>query len=507
MWPQQVCPKWDFVLFHMGQPSPRIVQELRAERWIHFGARIAFASGVKLCTCLSLTLLLPGALAQSPASLPPAAAQASPASPSLSAAPTVNAPAVQTPAFVQPLVAPVQYTAGDTLQPLTLAQAVSEAQRNSPQLRGAAAGLQRTQAATVTARAYTNPSVEVYQGRQYARPITTPGVPGLLQHYAAYQTIEIPAERAARREIAASAVTSSRFGQQGLLLSVVADVKKAFYTVLRRREEVSHTQENLQLVEDLRRRVAVEVNVGEKGRLELTRAEAELARARFAVRSAQLELANSIALLRVAIAAPADAHLQPLGELESRQTLLSLPELRERVFATHPSLAQTRADIHTAEAQLEDERALRIPRPISFAEFENQPDLRYWRAGVTVPLPLWDRRRGQIAQSKAEVAQTTAVLSQRQLELTSALERAYEQYQLADQQVESLESGELRAAESAVEGAKAAYRFGERGIVEVLDAQRVLQAVRGDLVDAQFARQSALVDLEELGAVTPQERP
>ncbi len=87
------------------------------------------------------------------------------------------------------------------------------------------------------------------------------------------------------------------------------------------------------------------------------------------------------------------------------------------------------------------------------------------------------------------------------------MERAFEQYQLADQQVTSLQSGELHAAESAVEAAKAAYRFGERGIVEVLDAQRVLQSVRGDLVDAQYARQSALIDLEELGAVAPGRRP
>ncbi len=87
------------------------------------------------------------------------------------------------------------------------------------------------------------------------------------------------------------------------------------------------------------------------------------------------------------------------------------------------------------------------------------------------------------------------------------MERAFEQYQLADQQVTSLQSGGLHPAESAVESAKAAYRFGERGIVEVLDAQRVLQSVRGDLVDAQYARQSALIDLEELGAVAPGRRP
>ncbi len=392
-------------------------------------------------------------------------------------------------------------------QPLTLPDVVAMATTNSPRLRGAAAGLTRSNAAVRTARSYTNPSVEVYGGRQYSRPIATPAVPGLMQHYAAYQAIEIPYERRTRLAVAEAAIVSGQYGQQGLQLDVVANAKSVFYNVLRRREEVSHAQENLQLVEDLRRRVQVEVNVGEKGRLELTRAEAEVARARFAVRSAQLELANSIALLRVAIAAPADASLDPQGALEARLTLAPLPELRERVYATHPSLKQGEADVNTAKATLKEEQALRIPRPILFAEFENQPDLRYWRTGVNVPLPLWDRRRGQIAESKALISQSGAVLNQRRLELTSSLERAYEQYQLADQQVTSLESGELRAAESAVAAAQAAYRFGERGIVEVLDAQRVLQAVRGDLLDAQFARQAARVDLEELGAVAPEGRP
>jgi cobalt-zinc-cadmium efflux system outer membrane protein len=241
--------------------------------------------------------------------------------------------------------------------------------------------------------------------------------------------------------------------------------------------------------------------VGEKGRLELTRAEAELAQAQFAVRSAQLEYANAIARLRAVIAAPADLNLYPQGGLEPRQTLGDVAEMRQRVLQAHPAIAQSHAEIDSAKAQLDHEKELRIPQPVAFAEFENQPDLRFWRVGVTVPVPLFDRRRGQIEDAKATISRSTAVLNQRQLELTSALERSYEQYQLADQQVTSLEAGSLRAAENAVDAAKAAYRFGERGIVEVLDAQRVLQSVRGDLVDAQFARQSALVDLEELGAV------
>ncbi len=381
------------------------------------------------------------------------------------------------------------------------------AERNSPRLREASATSQRSTAAALTARAYSNPSLEVFEGEQYARAVSIPGIPGLLQHYAASQTIEIPSERRARKSAAQFQVASSRAYQQAVMFSVVADVKRAFYGTLRRRQEIVHAEENLQLVQDLRRRVEVEVRIGEKGKLELTRAEAEMARAQFMVRSARLQYANSIALLRVAIAAPADANLDPQGDFSPSIALPPLEQMRDEVLRAHPVVAQSQADIRRSQATLDLEHALRIPRPIAFVEYENQPDLRFWRTGVTVPIPLWDRRRGQIGEAKAAISQSTAVLEQRRLELISALERSYEQYQLADQQVTSLESGSLRATESAVDAAKAAYRFGERGIVEVLDAQRVLQTVRGDLLDAQFARQTALVDLEELGAMSPGARP
>jgi outer membrane protein, heavy metal efflux system len=98
------------------------------------------------------------------------------------------------------------------------------------------------------------------------------------------------------------------------------------------------------------------------------------------------------------------------------------------------------------------------------------------------------------------VQRSEAAARQLRLEIVSALERAYDQYQISNEQVEGLESGSMREAEAAVEAARSAYKFGERGILEVLDAQRVLQGVRSDLLDALFARQSALIDLEELGA-------
>ncbi|WP_243648226.1 TolC family protein [Acidipila rosea] len=393
------------------------------------------------------------------------------------------------------------------VEALTLERALALAEKNSPMLQGASAMSARARAAIRTAGAYTNPEVEYFAGNQSARKVAIPGIPGLLQHYAASQTVEIPAERSARQRSARLASLSSNFGEAAIHLAVVAEVKHAFYDALARRAEVAYARDNLTLVEDLRRRVEVEVRVGEKGRLELTRAEAELARARFEVSSAQIRLANSIALLRVAIAAPADVQLEPQGELEPPIKLGPIDELRARVLNAHPAIAQSQTDIEQSKAQLAHERTLRIPQPNFYGEYEKQPDLTFWRIGVHLPLPLWNRRTGQIAEAKAIVNQSVAANDQRRLEIFSALERAYEQYQIADQQTNSLQSGSMHEAESAVDAAKAAYRFGERGIVEVLDAQRVLQSVRADLLNAQYARQYALIDLEVLGAVTPGGRP
>ena len=386
---------------------------------------------------------------------------------------------------------------------LTIEKALALAEQNSPLLRQGAASVERARAGIQTARAYTNPTVVFLAGHQSARPVATPGVPGFLQHYSAGQTIEIPGERRSRIRAAQLELTGDAFQLAGIRLSVMANVQRAFYDVLRRKEQLANAKANFGLVEDLRRRVGIEVQVGEKGKLELTRAEAELARARAAVNSAEVELASSRAILKAVIGIPSEENPEPQGVLDHRAQLAPLDELRRQVLETHPALSESTARTAQAQEIVTHERTRRIPEPNLSGEYERQPDQTFFRFGITVPLPLWDKRKGPIAEAQAEVTRSRAISSQRKLEIMAALERAYDQYQITDQQVQGLQAGSLREAQAAVDAASSAYRFGERGIVEVLDAQRVLQGVRTDLLDALFARQSALIDLEELGAVRP----
>jgi outer membrane protein, heavy metal efflux system len=413
-------------------------------------------------------------------------ASALPASPT----PVTTASATPGPPQVRPSAAST---------PLTITQALDLAEQNSPLLQEAGASVDRAQAGMQTARAYTNPVFEFLGGNQSARPIPTPGVPGTLMHYSASQLFEIPRERRTRIQASQLDFISNKYRAAGIRLSLHAYVKRAFYDVIRRKEQLANAESNLTLVEDLRRRVRLEVEVGEKGKLELTRAEAETARALAAVRSADIQVANARALLKAAIGSPSEELLDAEGALGDAVRIDSLANLRQQVLANHPALSEINTLATRSRVIVEHERARRIPEPAFYGEYEHQPDLSFYRFGVSIPVPLWDRRKGPIAEAKAEVSRTEALARQRRLEITAALERAYDQYQISNQQVEGLQAGSLREAQAAVDAAQSAYRFGERGIVEVFDAQRVLQGVRGDLLDALYVRQSALIDLEELG--------
>jgi len=118
-----------------------------------------------------------------------------------------------------------------------------------------------------------------------------------------------------------------------------------------------------------------------------------------------------------------------------------------------------------------------------------------------VPIPAWNHRQGEIGEATAALRQAQSLAEQRRLEISAALERAYGQYQVSNEVLLAFEAGALKEAEAALQGAEAAFRFGERGIIEVLDAQRVLRGVRLDYLNAQYDRQAALIELERLEAI------
>jgi cobalt-zinc-cadmium efflux system outer membrane protein len=381
---------------------------------------------------------------------------------------------------------------------IALQQALDLAESNNPRLKFAQSYAEGAEAAIVSAQAYPNPEFNTLFGNQYRRQLGA--APGLLQHYSGAQLVELPSVRRTRIQAARQGQKTSEFTLSEARLLLRSSVKQAFFNALRRKTELSLTQESLRLAEDLRRRIQVQVEVGEAARLELTRADAEVAVARTISNSANLRYRNALAVLRTVISAPLPPQFEPQGQIDISPTLPLLDELRTEMLGKHPTLLALRSEVERYRARLESELAQRRPSPILRGEYERQPDLGFFRFGVSVPLPIWNRREGPIGEAAAQLNQSRSALQFRELEMSSALESAYGLYEVARQQVASFEQGVLREAEAAVRAAEAAYKFGERGFIEVLDAQRVLRTVRLDFLNAQYDLQAALIEIEQLRA-------
>jgi cobalt-zinc-cadmium efflux system outer membrane protein len=383
-------------------------------------------------------------------------------------------------------------------QTITLPQALQMAEQSHPQLQVVASGIDIAEAGITSARARPNPAITSQMGRQLVR---VPGnVTGLVQIYGFSQPLELGPLRPTRIQLAERFRESSRIALSGARLAVLANVRRTFYHVLRRRSEIGILNENLRLVEELRQKIQVRVDVGEAGRLELVRAEAEVATARTQSNSAQLQLVDAFAQFRASTGSSLDSGTVLEGALDPPAALPPLAELETQTLQTHPALALAAAEVRRAESAVAYERALRLPQPSVRTDYERYPDVPNFRFGIDIPLPLWNRREGPIAEATAALRQATAALQARQLELLAALEGAYRRYEVASTQLSAFEQGLLREAEEALRAAETAYQLGERGILEVLDAQRVLRTVRLDFLNAQFDRQAALVDLDELRA-------
>ncbi|QHB56845.1 TolC family protein (plasmid) [Ralstonia solanacearum] len=393
----------------------------------------------------------------------------------------------------------------DEAQPLprySLPQLLELARASHPALAASRAQVQAAQAGMTTARAWPNPEVEAMTGRQRAR---MPGAAeGRTNSVSITQKLDLPWQRAARMQAADAAFEGSQALARSSARDLDAQLKLRFYDVLRREAEQRSAREDVTLVEQIRRRVAVRVETGEAPRYELIRGDAELLNAQRTEQAATLRVQQALADLRRAVGAelPAafDVDAGPGAESVAVHNLPPLADLVGGVLATHPDLEADRAAVREAEARLAHERAQRWPSLALRGSVDRQPDLQDSRVGLVMSIPLFDRREGPVGEAVAVLERARAVLRDRELQMRQAVESAYRQYEIAQSQVSALESGVVKQAESALRVAEAAYRHGERGILDYLDAQRVFRQARNDLIAARADLRTAAVELDRLRA-------
>lgn len=378
----------------------------------------------------------------------------------------------------------------------TLEQIISISAEQNPSINISKAREDSAAANVITAKTFSNPQFEVGAGPTSYR---TPGGQGSNGNWgmALSQPIDFPSVRQARREVAENNVQVAALGTDVTRTEVRTRVKSAFYDVIQRQAVLELAEADRNLLKDIRERVKLRVDVGESPKYELIKADTEALAAERDYQAARVRVTEAKAYLRGLIGAAIPEDYAVVGNLPLSSSLPNIDELRNRINDA-AQLKQIRAAIKTSEANLRLQQQLRNPGLTVRAGVEQDPDLRQLRLGISIPLPVWDQRSGPIAQAAAEVREVNAILSDRELAIKRDIESAYQRYLIAQQQVAAFENGLLSQAEAVLKVAEAAYRFGERGILDYLDAQRTKRMVRKDYLSARYEYINTMLEIERL---------
>ncbi len=349
------------------------------------------------------------------------------------------------------------------------------------------------------ARAFPNPEISGQAGHGEERDVPDPHA-GPVYSIALNQPLEYPMVRAPRIDAADASMRAADAARQSFENDAAAAIKLAYYDLLRRQAEASAAQEDLQLTQQIRDSIALRHSTGESPKFDLITAETELLNARKNRDMAALRVQQARASLRQAVGKPIPEEARVVGELPSSVTLPALETLQEELRRRNPELQRTEAESHAAESRVDLEKAQRLPKISLLAQHDVDPTLSSSRVGMAVTIPIWDRRSGQVMQAQAELARTRNLLDSQRLSLGETLAAAYGRFQIASSQVALLEHELLAQAAAAQKIAEAAYRYGERGILDWLNAQRTYRAARNELIAARYDLAAVVVEIDRIRA-------
>ena len=353
--------------------------------------------------------------------------------------------------------------------------------------------------AVTSAAAFPNPELEYLSGTTRAR--TAGGNPGDARSVTLTQPLDMPWRRAPRIGAAEAGLEATSAATRAFEADLVARLRNRYFELLRRDAELRNAREDMKIMESVRSRIRLRVETGEAPRFELIKADAEMLNAHKTAQAAEFRVEQARSLLRQAVGGRLAADFAVSGRLADVPAVQSLDGLHRQLAASSPELARARAETLRAERQLDLERAQRWPDLALKAAMTEDPDTRDSQVGVVLKIPLWDRRSGPVGEAAAQLSRARNELEAKEFSLAQTLEVAYQQYEIARTQVAALESGIIKEAEAALKVAEAAYHFGERGFLEVLDAQRVYRAARSELVVARYELAAAWVEIERLRAI------
>jgi cobalt-zinc-cadmium efflux system outer membrane protein len=320
--------------------------------------------------------------------------------------------------------------------------------------------------------------------------LTTGGVGEqfLLQH-----PLELNGARQARARIARAEYALMRAQAELELNDLLADALAAYHEYAYRAQIATVAQEALQLAEQTREKIRLQVEVGALAGIDLIQADIERERVRQHAALRQAEAAAALERLRAALGgvspdevATADTRATPTPSL-SPDTPLAVRIEQARLQAAQAQAQQIRVEgIPDLGVQVRIER---------FRDARTRPAF-----GLSVSLPFLDygaRQQQLRAQQQRAEAQQQRLLAAR-VRYEGERAAAQQRYEQARARAEAYQQRIMPQAEQLVQATQTGLEVGQLSILQLLEAQRTACQLREETLMAAMELKLAEIELRRL---------
>jgi cobalt-zinc-cadmium efflux system outer membrane protein len=258
------------------------------------------------------------------------------------------------------------------------------------------------------------------------------------------------------------------------------------------------------LVEGLITVLSAREREGEGSRFDRLRAQQELVDAQQVVIAAAVDHAEARSAL-AALLPPAFPVPDRVVSRTPGETIITLDAVLARALATRAELRALNAAVHQFELEADVARRATGLAPTISAGLKRAKEGDATRAGgvlgVSVAVPLFNRGANEAARWTAERARVEFERVTMQANIRSQITRAFEALRVRRQSTPVVKAA-VSSADELIAIADVAYREGEIGILELVDAYRTAARARGRAIEADLNLALSEIALERAVGVS-----
>jgi outer membrane protein, heavy metal efflux system len=372
----------------------------------------------------------------------------------------------------------------EEVTPLTLSAAITEAQEKNPEIRALSAAIASARGDVMTAKTWDNPEVNVAPGIRQSQPSGGPNTTEFHGIFELHQTIEFPGKRALRRALAEKGVEVQELALTGFRNQLTTEVRHAYYALLVSQQVLALKRQELALAQTFADAARRKVEAGFAPEFEATTAEVQVIGAQKALRETQAKVATTRAALNTLLGRAPRAALEITGVLTAEVVFPNETNLVQQVFTRNPSLRVQAAQVERAGLSLQSARKSRFPDVTVGPSVEYLKDEQTYDFGITLPLPLWDSKKGEIVTAQAEQEKAQAEADKLKQEISRDVTSAYQDLESANESLALFTPGLFTKLKNALDAAAQSYADGRTSLLVYLETQRTYYDTQADYFDA-----------------------